>query len=291
MTDTADLLLEATCETGESPVWDERTGELWWTDIPGQRMHRIDSASGETEAFSLPGRVGSFAFRRTGGFVLALEHGFALWDGGDSRPAMVAEPERALVDHRFNDGRCDRQGRFLAGSMNMARSGPTAQLWRLDPDRATMRVAGDVTVANGLAFSPDGRLMYWADSTSERVWQFDYDIDTGTVRNRRLWLDSGDAPGHPDGGCVDADGCYWSARWHGGRVVRFTPSGTVDRIVHLPVSRVTMCAFGGPDLRTLFITTARENMTATELADEPLAGSLFAVQADVAGLPEPRFAG
>lgn len=286
----ADLVLAAEDETGEGPVWDERKQALWWTDIPGRRLHCL-AVNESGEVFGMPARVGCFALRNDGSLVLAMEQGFALWDPATACPSPLAEPERGMLHHRFNDGRCDRQGRFLAGSMNLARSGSTGQLWRLDADGTASLLAGDVTVANGLAFSPDGRTMYWSCSSAQRVWAFDYDTKCGVPHNRRAWLEPEAAPGQPDGGAVDSEGCYWSARWMGGCVARFTPTGALDQLIRLPVSRVTMCAFGGADLRTLFITTARENMTEQELIAEPLAGGLFAAAVTVPGLPEPRYAG
>jgi L-arabinonolactonase len=291
MGNTADVVVAAKNTTGECPVWNDVAQALWWTDIPEKRLHRWNPSTSEHRTFEMPGRVGCFAFRKDHGFVLAMEQGFATWDPNAEALNQLAEPERGLADHRFNDGRCDRQGRFLAGSMNMARSGPTGQLWRLDPDGAVNRLAGNVTIANGLAFSPDGKLMYWADSPAECVYLFDYDTDTGTVANRRIWLSRGEAPGRPDGAAIDTDGCYWSARWGGSSVVRFTPSGAIDQIVQLPISRVTMCAFGGVDFRTLYITTARENMTPDELEREPLAGGLFAIRVQAQGLADTRFCG
>jgi len=288
---SADLILDARNETGEGPVWDGQAQCLWWTDIPGKRLHRLDPAKSEHRSFAMPGRVGCFALREAGGLVLAMEQGFANFEPETGVIENLAEPERGLPDHRFNDGRCDRSGRFLAGSMNMARSGPTGQLWRLDSQGAVTRLAGGVTVANGLAFSPDGRTMYWADSPAETVFAFDYEPAAGALGRQRVWLEKGPAPGRPDGATVDADGCYWSARWAGGAVVRFTPDGRMDGMVRLPVSRVTMCAFGGPDLKTLYITTAREGMSPEELVREPLAGGLFAVRPGAQGLAEPRFNG
>jgi L-arabinonolactonase len=286
---SAELVLDARNETGEGPVWDEQGQCLWWTDIPGKHLHRLDPAKSEHSSFAMPGRVGCFALRETGGLILAMEQGFATFEPETGAIEQLAEPERGLAHHRFNDGRCDRSGRFLAGSMNMARNGATGQLWRLEPDGAATRLAGGVTVANGLAFSPAGRTMYWADSPAETVFAFDYEPSTGALGRQRVWLEKGPAPGRPDGAAVDADGCYWSARWAGGAVVRFTPDGRVDGIIQLPVSRVTMCAFGGPDLGTLYITTAREGMSTEELAREPLAGGLFAARPGVQGLAEPRF--
>lgn len=287
---TAELLLAAGCETGEGPVWDAERQVLWWTDIPGKTLHRCDATGGNHETFAMPGRVGCFALRRQGGLVLAMEHGFTLYDPASGRLQALAEPEAGMTTHRFNDGRCDREGRFLAGSMNLARDAASARLWRLDADHRVEAVADDCTVANGLAFSPDGRTMYWVDGGRRQVFRFDYDAD-GRATNRRVWLDNGSAPGNADGAAIDSEGCYWSARWGGGCVVRFTPEGRIDRVVDVPVSRASMCAFGGRDLKTLYITTAWEGMTPEARAGEPLAGGIFAVAVDVAGIEEPRFTG
>ncbi len=291
MSRPAELLVAAGCETGEGPVWDAREQLLWWTDIPGRTLHRCGPAGDRHETFAMPGRVGCFALREQGGLVLAMEHGFSVYDPKTGAFEALAEPEANLPAHRFNDGRCDRQGRFLAGSMNLARDAASARLWRLDPGGDVEAVADDCTIANGLAFSPDGRIMYWADSSRRQVFRFDYGAD-GRATNRRLWLDNdGAAPGGPDGAAIDAEGCYWSARWGGGCVVRFTPDGHVDRTVLVPVSRASMCAFGGRDLKTLYITTAWEGMTPDARQAEPLAGGVFAIALDVAGIEEPRFAG
>lgn len=291
MTSPVELVLDIHNETGESPVWDDKASRLWWTDIPGRTLHRLDPETNLHDTFAFPGRVGSFAVRQSGGLVLAMEHGFCFYDPQTGAISTLAEPEAHLPNHRFNDGRCDRQGRFLAGSMNLARDGAAAKLWRLGGDASVTAVADDCTIANGLGFSLDGKTMYWVDGGRRQVFSFDYDTASGTPTNRRLWIDDAIAPGGPDGAAIDADGCYWSARWMGGCVVRFTPAGKVDRIIQVPVSRVTMCAFGGSDLKTLFITTATEGMTEAEHKAEPLAGGLFAVRPGVAGLPETRFIG
>jgi sugar lactone lactonase YvrE len=173
--------------------------------------------------------------------------------------------------------------------MHEPRTIPQGALWQLDPELGVRLLADHALVGNGLAFSPDNTLMYWSDSRLGRVFLFDYDIDTGAAWNRRLWMETDDSLGRPDGACVDADGCYWSARFRGGRVIRFTPHGKIDREIHLPVSQVTMCAFGGSDLQTLFITSARENLEAAALEREPLAGGIFAVHTGVPGMAEPKF--
>ena len=286
-----DLVLDAKATVGESPVFDGATGKLWWTDIPACRLHCFDPSSGTDESYATPGRVGCFGLARSGGLIVAMEHGFARLEPVSGMHDILFEPEVERTENRFNDGRCDRRGRFLASSMHEPRTVPQAALWQLDPVRGVRLLADHGLVGNGLAFSPDDRIMYWSDSPRGRVFVFDYDIETGSAWNRRLWVETDDSLGRPDGAAVDADGCYWSARFAGGRVIRFTPDGRIDREIHLPVSQVTMCAFGGPDLRTLFITTAREGLDDTALAKEPLAGGLFAVDAGVQGLPEPRFIG
>ncbi|MBW6422876.1 SMP-30/gluconolactonase/LRE family protein [Rhizobium sp. XQZ8] len=288
--DKAELLFAAQSETGESPVWDEAGQSLWWTDIPGRKIHRLDPQSGRHESFDMPGRAGCFALRRGGGLIIAMEHGFSFFDPEAGLLEEIAEPEAGLSKHRFNDGRCDREGRFLAGSMNLTRDAASAKLWRVDRDRTVAEVMDDSTIANGLAFDISGRTMYWVDGGRRQIFRFDYS-EEGAATNRRVFQDDGTAPGRPDGGAVDAEGCYWSGRWMGGCVARFTPDGRLDRLIEVPASRVTMCAFGGADYRTLFITTAHEGMSAEERAAEPHAGDIFAIELDVAGLPEPLFEG
>lgn len=286
-----DLLVDARDETGECPLWDPRTGTLWWTDIGGRRIHRLHRGSGELTTYPMPGRVGSLALGRDGALVLALEQEFVRFEPATAAIAALAPLPVKLPGHRLNDGRCDPAGRFLAGTMNMDRDGATGALWSLGPAGSVRAVAEGVTVANGLAFSPDGGTAYWADSPRELVWAFDYDTASGTLSHRRVLIEPGAAAGRPDGATVDSEGCYWSARWLGGRVVRFTPEGKVDLEIALPVARVTMCCFGDTDFRTLFVTTAWEGADEAERAREPRAGGLFALRVSVAGLPEPHFAG
>lgn len=291
MSSQADVALDAGAVCGESPVWDQEAGVLWWTDIPTRTVNRFDPATGSNQATAVADRVGCLALAGSGGLVVAAERRFCRLDPASGALETLAKLEGEDPQNRLNDGRCDRRGRFFAGTMNEPRARRSGKLWRLDPDGTAKEMAHDVLVANGLAWSPDDRLMYWSDSRRGLVFQFDYDIETGTPSNRRIWLETDDSIGRPDGAAVDSEGCYWSARFMGGRVIRFRPDGTIDREIRLPVSRVTMCAFGGADLRTLYITTASEGMSPEDLKAEPEAGAIFAVDAGVAGLPEPRFAG
>jgi len=274
--------------TGECPVWDDAGNALWWTDIEGRHLHRLDASSGAHVVFPTASRVGSFAPLLDDGFISATEHGFS-WLDGRGKLDAITEPERDRADNRFNDGCCDRQGRFLAGSMSLTRRAASGSLWSLSPMLEARELHAGVTVANGLAFSPDGATMWWADSPQERVLQFDYEGENGALRNPRVWLDRGHAPGRPDGATVDADGAYWSARWQGGAVVRFSAAGKLDLVVELPAQQVTMCTFGGAGYKTLFVTTARNHLDAPALAEQPLAGSVFAIDVGVSGLPPTRF--
>ena len=290
MNHQAELVVATLSETGEGPVWDAREQVLWWTDIPGRTLHRCAADGSGLASFAMPGRVGCLALRESGGMILAMEQGFSFYDPRTGSIEALAEPEAGILTNRFNDGRCDREGRFLAGSLNLTYEAPTSRLWRYEADGSVAALSDYFLISNGLAFSPDGRTMYWADSMTGDIFQHDYDRD-GNVANRRLWLDKSAAGGGPDGAAVDADGCYWSARWGANCVVRFTPDGRVDRTVHVPTSQITMCAFGGSDLRTLYITTAWEGMSEAERAADPLAGALFAVRLDTGGIEEPRFRG
>ena len=276
--------------TGECPSWDATAGLLRWVDIEGRRLHTLDPSTGRHTEYATSARIGCFTTSVHGRLLVAMEHTFAWMQPDTGEVEVIAEPELGRSGNRFNDGGCDRRGRFLASSMNSQRDGPSASLWSLDSDLRVRELADGATVGNGLAFSPSGTTLYWADSPRECVFAFDYDLDTGVATNQRVWLDRGHAPGRPDGAAVDADGCYWSARWRGGCLARFTPDGRLDRTVELPVTQVTMCAFGGPDLDTLFVTTARNHLDESERHRQPLAGSLFAVRVGVRGLAPIPFA-
>ncbi|HUP55414.1 MAG TPA: SMP-30/gluconolactonase/LRE family protein [Methylomirabilota bacterium] len=292
--------LEATCvlpaaaQLGECPVWDPDEARLYWIDIDGRAIHRYDPASGLDEQRAAPGRPGSLALTGVAGRLLvALEGRLALfdWDPATWRDWVALEPEGA--GNRLNDGRCDPGGRFWVGSMfdpSSARKA-TGLLHRVEPDGTSVTVRSEIGVANGLAFSPDGRTMYFADTHRDTVWAYDYDLATGDATNERVFLDFGPLPGRPDGACVDEAGCYWVACVTGGMVLRVTPAGVVDRRVRVPVDKPTMPAFGGPGLSTLFITTIGGGGSHQVDPSQPEAGSVFAIEAGVKGLPEPRFGG
>jgi sugar lactone lactonase YvrE len=280
-------------ELGECPIWDPRTRKLWWVDILAPCLQSYDPESGEYRRYPLAGRaVGSFAIRKQGGFVLARNDGLYAFEPTTGKSQFLVDPEPKLPNNRLNDGRADRRGRFWVGSMPIQGSEPTGALYRVDPDLKVARLFGDVTIPNSLAFSPDDRTLYFADSRQQTIWAFDLDIDTGAITNRRVFANLRGGRGGPDGSCVDADGCLWNAHFGMARVVRYTPNGRVDRMIELPATNPTCCAFGGDTLDVLYITTAKIMLAPERLAAQPpLAGALFAVSAGVCGLPEAEFAG
>jgi len=284
-------VLDARASLGECPVWSAAEQVLYWVDINAPSLNRFDPATGRNVAMPMPESIGCFALRRGGGFVVALRGGFWLAGADGALARKVGDAPYDPAHHRFNDGRCDPQGRFLAGYMNEKRDADTAALVRLDPDFTQTRLIAGMSISNGLAFSPDGRTMYHTDTPTQVVHAYDYDTGTGTPSNPRVFARFTQDGDRPDGAAVDRDGCYWSALYRGGKVVRIAPDGRVLAAFAVPAMCPTMCAFGGRDLRTLYVTSARQMREPEELARLPHSGGLFAMPVDVPGLPEPAFAG
>ena len=276
-------------ELGECPIWDERSGRLWWVDSRAPAVKCLDPSSAALSVLPLPEAVGSIAFRERGGMLAATKSGFYFLNPANGSLVAAARPEAHLPDNRFNDGRCDRAGRFWAGTMCDLRRDPSGSLYRLDANLDCTPLRNAIIIPNGLAWSPEGRTMYFADTNRHTIWAWDYDPATGGATNERIFADTG--TGRPDGSCIDADGCLWNAEYGGYRLVRYAPSGKVDRTIELPVANLTCCCFGGRDLDVLYITSARQRMSPGELASQPLAGSVLALRVGVQGLPESRFAG
>jgi sugar lactone lactonase YvrE len=291
---------------GESPVWRAAEQALYWVDIPAQKIVRLRVDSGQRTEWLLPEKVACIAFDRRGTVLAGCETGlFALAlpeaqleagqsSGNEPVAASVrklAAPEFAADGMRFNDGRCDRQGRFWSGTMvmDMAAANPAGALYRFDANGVlSAPVVDSLITQNGLGWSPDGTTMYLSDShpLHRLIWAFDYDIESGEPRNRRVFADLHHYAGRPDGAAVDADGCYWICANDAGLLLRFTPQGKLDRQVPVPPTKPAMCAFGGSNLDTLFVTSIHPGASASEYD-----GHLFAVRPGVTGLPEPEFAG
>jgi sugar lactone lactonase YvrE len=276
-------------QLGECPLWDELAAMLWWVDARWPAVKRLDPATGAVMMLVLPEIVGSIALRESGGMLAATKSGIHLLDPASGALEAKIDPEPHLPDNRFNDGRCDRAGRFWAGTMSHVNREPTGSLYRFDADFRSTKLRNAIIIPHTLAFSPDGRTMYFADTNRHAIWAYDYEPESGAATGERVFADTG--KGRPDGSCVDAEGCLWNADYGAARVVRYTPAGKVDRSFALPVTNATCCCFGGKDLDTLYITTATQRLTPEELVKQPLAGSLFALHPGVRGLPESRFAG
>ncbi len=285
-----ELVQDARAALGEGPAWDAASGRLIWVDILGRRVHRLDPATGHDALVETPLDVGAAVPRRSGGLLLALQDGFWRQEGSGAPEPWVRVGEDASV--RFNDGKCDPAGRLYAGTMGYdARPGAGA-FYRLDPDGRVTPLLDGVTISNGLAWSADARTFFYIDSPLRRIDAFDVDPVTGALSRRRTVVDLSSVAGVPDGMAIDADGGLWVAFFGGGCVRRYDPDGgAATAEILLPARDVTSCAFGGPDLADLYITTARVAADAAELAARPLSGGLFRIRPGVRGTPTEAFAG
>jgi sugar lactone lactonase YvrE len=284
------IALDARDRLGESPVWNDCTGVLLRVDILGRRVHTWDPATGTTSVRNdTDGDVGAIVPCDDGAsYVLAIERRLEL-HGVRGRHTLIAEVGPADDDVRFNDCRCDPQGRLWAGTMSRTRRSGAGALYRLAPGETIAKVLDGTTISNGLGWSPEGRTMYFVDSPTQRIDALDFDGATGTVSGRRTFAEVDPADGLPDGLVVDADGFVWLCLFGGGAIRRYAPDGTLASHVPLPVTNPTCPAFGGPDLRTLYVTSARHRLTEAQLAAEPQAGAVVALDPGVAGLPARRF--
>jgi sugar lactone lactonase YvrE len=280
---SVELVLDSQAALGEGPCWLAHRQQLLWVDILAGHVHLLDPATGEDRAIPAGQPAGAAVPADDGRLALALQDGFALLDPDGGTLERVADVERDRPDNRMNDGKCDSAGRFWAGTMAMDEQTVSGALYRLDARRVT-RVLEGVGISNGLGWSPDDARMYYIDTPTTRVDVFDFDPATGAVASRRPLLHV-EGPGKPDGMTVDGDGSLWVALWGGWRVLHVRPDGTVAGVIQLPVSQVTSCCFGGPDLGDLYITTARKGLGPERVAAEPLAGGVFRCRPGGTGLP------
>lgn len=290
-----DCVLPYQAIVGESPVWHPGEQRLYWIDIQGKKIHRFDPRTRENESFPLPEIVTCIQLCSSGGLVLTLKKNFAFYDPSTLHLKKLQGVEGDLPGNRFNDGKCDPQGRFWAGTMDAQHwDKPSGNLYRMERDLAVTKMQSQVICSNGSGWSPDSRTMYYTESFRYAIFAYDYDPATGNIENRRTFAQISDedrkAGGFPDGMTIDAEGFIWSNQVGVGKIVRYDPQGKVERIVQMPVPRATDCTFGGADLQTLYITSARETMTPEQLEQAPLSGSLFAIDAGVKGQPSTPFA-
>lgn len=274
---------------GEGPVWIAAQARLFWVDIKGLKIHAADPSTGRAETWPVAERIGALIPRAQGGFVALAKSGVKLCEAPFDRFESVLHPDADRPGNRFNDAKCDPLGRLWAGTMDDNEVEASGRLYRID-DLETVRCVKDgVNLSNGLGWSPDGRTMYFVETLRGAIWAYDYDVGDGAATHERVFVRVAPGEGYPDGLCVDADGCVWLAHWGGSRLTRFAPDGRVDRVLKLPVPQVTSCAFGGPSLDTLYITSAAVGLDAAALHAAPLSGSLFACRVGVCGVPVAPF--
>jgi L-arabinonolactonase len=274
---------------GEGVLWDPVGQRTWWSDIQERRLYRYDPHSRALETFDLPERLCSFGFiEGSDKLVGAFESGFAHYHPESAQLHWVCRPGHDAGNVRFNDGRIDRRGRFWAGSMVEGEGAPTAKLYCLEGREAKVCLT-DISISNSICFSPDGKHLYFADSPLRAILRYDIDSSKGSIGNRQVFAQTPKGA-YPDGANVDAEGYLWSAHWGAGQVVRYAPDGSISAVLEIPTSQVTCVAFGGPSLDLLFVTSAKEGMSAATLKAQPHAGDVFVYQVNVKGLPEPRFA-
>jgi sugar lactone lactonase YvrE len=290
---SVECVLRVEAIVGESPLWCPQEKVLYWVDITGKKIHRFHPDDGKNETFQLPEPVTCVALRKGGGLVVTLRKDFAFFDPDNGKLQVIARVEEDRPDQRFNDGKCDREGRFWAGTMNgVDWDAPSGSLFRLDADLRVTREQTGCRCANGLDWSPDGKVLYFTESFSYGIFAYDFEAATGQIADRRLFASvEKNSGGFPDGLTVDAEGYVWSVHNKAGRLVRYSPAGDIDRVVEVPVPRPCSCAFGGERLDVLYVTTARETLTAHQIARAPLSGSLFAITPGVRGLATNYFAG
>lgn len=291
MTSGWEIALEAGDLIGEGPAWDRARGSLLWTDIAGQRIHRLDPATGQTWTRPLEQMAGAVLPRANGGLALCLQDGVYLTDTdeGELRLLVAIEPDDDST--RLNDVKTDRAGRLWGGTMAFDARADAGSFYRITAAGEVTTVASPTTISNGVEWSPDGSLMYYIDTATGRMDVFDFDPPSGTASGRRPFVHFDESLGLPDGMTVDAEGGLWVAFYDGWAVRRFSPGGTLDRTVGLPTARTTSCCFGGPALDQLYVTSARDGLSESQLAEQPHAGGLFVVEPGVAGTPITPFAG
>jgi len=277
----------ARARLGEGPLWDDGSSRLYWVDIYNHRVHWFDPNTGAADYWAVADTIGAIALTTQNRILMAQRHSLAFLDLQTGETELVQSIEADLPNNRFNDGKCDAAGRFWFGSMS--RVGPEASLYRYDPDGTLQVMETDLTISNGLGWSPDQKRFYLADSPLQQIFVYDFDLGSGAIANRRVHIDLTAGNAFPDGLTVDAEGCLWVAMWDGWGLQRFDPEGQKMAQIDMPVQRPTSCTFGGPKLQTLYITTASVGLSETEIEQSFYSGDLFALSTDVCGSPTHAF--
>jgi L-arabinonolactonase len=288
-----DILVDVKTTLGEGPLWDVDEQRLYWVDSADGRIFRSTADGRELRAWQVPEKIGSMALRKNGGAVVSLARGLHFLDFQSGLLDLIIDPEPNSPDNRLNDGKVDKQGRFVVGSMDTKEEGPNGALYRLDPDLSLHTLDTNIMVSNGPCWSPDGNTFYFSDTWSGDIWAYDYDQKTGGISNKRTFTTlQGKAFKSSDGATVDADGYLWNAQVYEGNLVRYAPDGSVDKVIPMPVKNVTSVMFGGPNLDILYVTSMSRPPLPRFPKDSVLGGSVFTITGlGIKGLPEFRFAG
>ncbi|MEO1190377.1 MAG: SMP-30/gluconolactonase/LRE family protein [Pseudomonadota bacterium] len=299
-----ECLVDCANHLGEGPIWDVEEGRLYWVDGTGRRvgkpdLWRYDPRNGKVENWTLGRDIGAMALRKNGGAVLALAEGFYLYDFDSQELELIQAVEEDQPRTRLNDGKCDRRGRFFAGAMDDKEELKICGLYRLDPDLSVHKVDGGIICSNGPCWSPDNKTFYFADSFQEEFWAYDYNIESGSLSNKRVFASTAKDLGVADGSTVDEEGYMWNAQVIGGDLVRYAPDGSVERRIGMPVRNVTSLTFGGDKLDEIYVTSmarvahpSAHDLFEKQAKPQFAAGALFKITGlGIRGLPEPRFAG
>ncbi len=283
-----EVALKTRANLGECPRWDEQSQLLYWVDINACELHRFNPLTCEDDCLTFGEEIGCFVLRRDGGFVLAMRSGFYFMENWGDELKAICDPEADIETNRFNDGRCDAAGRFIAGTVYPPKDKDGANFWTLDTDLSARLLVPGMLTSNGAAFSPDNRTFYFANTPKHVIFRCDYNLENGTIGKAEVFHQFEYGNGRPDGASVDSEGCYWTALYEGGRIARLSPQGDILEEIPVPAKCPTMVAFGDQDLKTLYITSVG-NRPDEELIAYPHSGSVFKVRVDVPGLPEHRF--
>ncbi|WP_460205212.1 SMP-30/gluconolactonase/LRE family protein [Scytonema sp. NUACC21] len=282
-------VLAARARLGEGPLWDATQKLFYWVDIYNYRVNQFNPAIGQNSFFDVGDVVGCIALAGTNRLIMAQRHRLAFLNTQTGEVTPIIQVEADMPNNRFNDGKCDPQGRFWFGSMSSEKS--QASLYRYNPDGSLQVMETGLTISNGLGWSPDNKTFYLTDSDQQKIYAYDFDAETGNISDRRIFVDLTHESFFPDGLTIDTEGHIWSAMWDGGCVIRFNPAGEETMRIQLPLKRPTNCTFGGEDLKSLYITTASVGLSQAEIDKSVCSGDLFEVQTDISGLPAYHFQG
>lgn len=285
----AKLVLDCKNQHGEGALWNPTDGCVWWTDIFGKQIWAYNPVTEASTTYTMEDRVCSFALCENGKLIIAFADRVSLYDLDTGVEDKICDFEPNNPNTRLNDGRTDRQGRFIVGGMNEGTGEADSSVISIASDLSVKTLFDGVSCANSTCFSPDGKTMYFADTPDQEILAMSYDTERGTVEDKSVLASFDAEPGAPDGSCVDSEGGVWNAEWEGRRVVRVAPTGEIDRIIEVPVWKPTCCTFGGENLDTLYITTSRLLSDDSVLDQEPTSGGLFAVKPGFRGVQDTPF--